>query len=462
MTPALGDRGVALAFLPPALLGIGSGAVVAALMGDTFLRTVATSGALGIGALLIALVSTGIVSAAMGLGVARPVALAAAASSWIAASLASMRALAVIGDASCGVTATHRAPLFWAGYAEALGARVVVAPIAAALFAGIGLSALLRARGREERWSMLALAALAVAGAGLAAASASEASSLRHALFAAASASSRAAPSRIVAGMAVDQAQLAATIGLFVAAVGGIALVVIVALASARGANAIGGGIGGAGVLASALVVVVAPAFDVAVAARALTVATSGNERPWQGLAADAYAPLVLGESARPAAASPSAPVATLVVTRDSIVLGHDRIMTVSSTNIGSADVKAYVASLAATSTSGAAHEPPRLRIAFDERAAVAPVLAVAHDVGVSQVELLGVAFGGRAHGIAGRAAPLLVHDVAIGCASSPSQCIDATALRAGELVKRLEDGAVANRGTIGLNIGPSSVEAPR
>ena len=82
------DRTVALAFVPPAGLGIAMFVVVAGVMGTEDLAVaLREAGWLGPIALVTAMLATGVVSVIMGLGLPRALAFVAAAVPWLIASL---------------------------------------------------------------------------------------------------------------------------------------------------------------------------------------------------------------------------------------------------------------------------------------------------------------------------------------------------------------------------------------
>lgn len=455
---AVADRTVGLAFVPPAALGIGTFVAVVGVMGVAgFATALREAGWMGPAALFVALMAVGVASVAMGLGLPRVLSLVAAAAPSIIAALGALWGLSRMLNVLHLVDAQDRVTLFCAGYAESIAGRVVVGPVAAALFVGVALSALLRARRRvDERWSMLALAALALVGAGFAVASATVAASM-HANLALLSidANDQRAP---LAALMESQAAFGRVIGLGIAALGGAVLLVVVALASARG-----GRIGGAGIFGCALALLVAPALDVAHEATALRGAHAGAQRPWRGISD--FAPVVLGVglSVHPDGAQDEPRHDVLIVTKDAVVLGHDRVMTMSSSKVTSQDVRGFVASI--VSRSDALVEPggaentaeyATLRVAFDARASaelVAAVLGVARDANVEMVKLVGVASGGGAPGIVGRAAPTLERAVRLGCARAQADprigdvhdvnkltCVDASNANAAEVVRRLPD----------------------
>src|SRR5687768_1943610 len=95
------------------------------------------AGWLGPVALLMALLAVGVVSVIMGLGLPRPLALVAAGAPWIMASLGALWSMSRVIAALDMVGAQDRATLFCAGYAESIAGRVIVAPVTAALFAGV-------------------------------------------------------------------------------------------------------------------------------------------------------------------------------------------------------------------------------------------------------------------------------------------------------------------------------------
>lgn len=286
----------AIAALPPACFAVVTLVGVAVLQGwRDFSTSLQEAGWVGPVTILMALMGAAVASAAVGFGLPRALALAGACAPWLVASLGGLWAMSRVADVLGGATIDpiQRAALLTAGYSESVAARTIGAPVAVAIFAGVVVSALMRAtQRREEAAAMRVLAAFAVTGAGLALASTLAASAMHGGLAAIAriDALSRADQAAIAAAM-LEDAERGRLVGLVVAALGAIALAVAVAMGSA---SAGAGRVGGAGVIACTAVLVVAPAIDVLheldalLEAGALRVTTAGRSTvPWDPRARD-------------------------------------------------------------------------------------------------------------------------------------------------------------------------------